>query len=596
MDSNILSVDGNSEQDSVGADREIIRRKIGEYRINNLENHEALVKSTRHLNQLIPAALLPPEILADIFYICSLFYYEDHRDPIFEYRCKKWTSISHVSHVSHHWRNIALSSPHLWSNIIITFNTDCLKTCLLRSAEIPLSVYLEDEDSHDRKRSDLLCVFNILAEHLHRMQSLHVSTATPFLGTLSSLLHVSKAPILQSLTLRSEVQSEFQSMLLRQLFRCIATPSLTQLSILDSQYDWLKLEYPRTLVKLEIHYWDADTTPSYAEGADFLTHALGVLKNLPLLQYLDLSDVFPSYGTGFPDLEQTSFPALKEIRLDGWAPPIVHLYSHMTLSSSAILHFTLTYNSTEDWVQQHSKLSQCMFSHLKGAPNTDENSLRIILSSEAGFGCYVSLYAWKACPNVLRPKGTVAWGPPALQCSKAQHVPDIDISIDIFGDPEEELEEEPDAVLNVFLDQLASEIPLDKLETINISDIHSHLPVLKMISFSPKLSHICLDSDASLDEFLDIFEMGDKNMRFPALRSLEIGHYGPIEGIADGAPAAGRKRLERLCELLASWKDNGRRLKSVILRSRKTEFQALADIAKSLESLVDFFELLPRGD
>ncbi|KAL4244134.1 hypothetical protein ABKN59_010805 [Abortiporus biennis] len=388
--------------------------------------------------------------------------------------------------------------------------------------------------------------------------------------TLSPWRHVSVAPIVESVTLNSRFVPPPQSMVLRELLKYTVTPSLSHLNISDNQYDWLKAAYPRTLTKLEIQYQDPDDIP-YAEEIDPVLGAWVVLKNLPLLQCLRLNNVFPSWSDVYPDIDQTAFPSLKEIFIKGWGRPIIDLYSHMTIPSDTIVQLSLRYESPDDWIDEHPKLSQCVFSHLKGDSDPDESSLQISLSTDVEADSYVAIYAHKILPIYRQGKGRPIPG-----------TPDITIFLEIFGDNDEDI---PDIELDVFLRQLASSIPLDKLEILDVSRLDFLVQVLQPISLSSKLSQICLNSIVSLDGFLDII-MGDEKM-FPALRSLEISHRSPIEGMPVGIFAAGRRHLRELCQLLALWKNgNGRELESIHLISEETEFLTLTAIVKSLKSLV----------
>ncbi|KAI0784675.1 hypothetical protein C8Q75DRAFT_377801 [Abortiporus biennis] len=228
-----------------------------------------VIQHARQHNQLIPVAKLPAEILAEIFDIYSSHCYESRKDSSFHSRRGEVAEWTIVSHVCHYWRDISLSSSHLWSNICIkgSHSLYYLKTCLERSRETLLSVYLEEVFSGDRGEPPLPVLFMIFADHLHRIRSLHVSTKSSFLkDTPSPWRHIHVAPSLKYLTLITNpshpVSPRLKCMGLRELLlRNTETPSLTHLKILDQQHNWVKTSYPQTLVKLEIQYVDVNRIP-----------------------------------------------------------------------------------------------------------------------------------------------------------------------------------------------------------------------------------------------------------------------------------------------------------------------------------------------
>lgn len=83
------------------------RRRIDQ-EMQRLEDTMRALKSRR--NMLAPISHLPPEILSKIFSSCASES-TDHKHPL------DWIR---VSHVSRHWRAVALTSPNLWGAIVFS--------------------------------------------------------------------------------------------------------------------------------------------------------------------------------------------------------------------------------------------------------------------------------------------------------------------------------------------------------------------------------------------------------------------------------------------------------------------------------------------
>ncbi|KAI0784669.1 hypothetical protein C8Q75DRAFT_723880, partial [Abortiporus biennis] len=153
-----------------------MRRKIEQHKSLQTKHSEAAFLLTRRLNQLIPVAQLPSEILAEIFYPYAIDCFYSHRkigNGQHAEEAIKWTT---VSRVCNYWRNITLSFPRLWSNIAV-YNLDYLTTCISNSANTPLSIFIDDQNKPGNANgTQLLRYLATLAEHVDRIQSLHLST------------------------------------------------------------------------------------------------------------------------------------------------------------------------------------------------------------------------------------------------------------------------------------------------------------------------------------------------------------------------------------------------------------------------------------
>ncbi|KZP11614.1 hypothetical protein FIBSPDRAFT_183091 [Athelia psychrophila] len=142
----------------------------------------------------VPAAniyTLPPEVLSEILVQCM---HPDNPPPFPRARDRR--RINFPSQVSQSWRAIALSTPKLWSCIIIDFQAgitqelECAQIWLSRSGNYPLSIsigcgwgYPTDDDSKDRS---LDLAMQLIMPHCKRWRHLKITSSSYFHDVFSS--------------------------------------------------------------------------------------------------------------------------------------------------------------------------------------------------------------------------------------------------------------------------------------------------------------------------------------------------------------------------------------------------------------------------
>ncbi|KAF8149035.1 hypothetical protein B0H34DRAFT_802561 [Crassisporium funariophilum] len=133
---------------------------------------------------------LPYEILSHIFVI---YTFEDEKfNPRVPFlHPDKSNGPLHICSISRQWRQIALTTPILWSSIFVGHHPDLrlVKLWLERSRSYPLTFRLEPEPRRDKTPEDLRfteAAFSLFSTQLHRWRSisLHLqdSTAKAFLA------------------------------------------------------------------------------------------------------------------------------------------------------------------------------------------------------------------------------------------------------------------------------------------------------------------------------------------------------------------------------------------------------------------------------
>ncbi|KZP08100.1 hypothetical protein FIBSPDRAFT_965094 [Athelia psychrophila] len=119
-----------------------------------------------------PTLNLPNELLSMIFEAGISIYRE--KDPVLGARSDFGQVISHVSH---HWRSIALDIPSLWTEIC--YNHHPLRACtayLSRSRKAPVDIYI-NRPYFDRELTSSL--LDSLSENIGRCRSLYIAPAGP---------------------------------------------------------------------------------------------------------------------------------------------------------------------------------------------------------------------------------------------------------------------------------------------------------------------------------------------------------------------------------------------------------------------------------
>lgn len=149
---------------------------------NTLRGDRATIR--RRMNQLNdddPISKLPPEILGHIFQSIN-----KNLKP--EYVRYSERSLLAATHVSTHWRQVALTTPSLWTYISLVGNRRAeipkLRAYLQRSGTLPLSIHVGEltDDTYDVR------VTQLITPHLRRLASLDATgSPTQLSGLITDL-------------------------------------------------------------------------------------------------------------------------------------------------------------------------------------------------------------------------------------------------------------------------------------------------------------------------------------------------------------------------------------------------------------------------
>lgn len=226
-----------------------------------------------------------------------------------------------VSHVCKHWREVALETPALWSDIDVETGKHAgpslrrASTYLSRTKECPLTISIDvndwdpDDESVYSEHSDntpqepgaqLQGIIDLLLPHTSRWRKFKLAAENyfHFHTALSRLCNAPPALLLESLELHhfdEELEPEPQFFPYPNhkthfvLFGDNA-PKLQHVSLYGVHIDWRKTTFLKNLHSLELAYLPQDVRPSFDE---FFT----ILRSSPGLRTLDLCMAGPF---GFP--------------------------------------------------------------------------------------------------------------------------------------------------------------------------------------------------------------------------------------------------------------------------------------------------------
>ncbi|TFK54116.1 hypothetical protein OE88DRAFT_1805912 [Heliocybe sulcata] len=263
------------------------------------ERIKELSKLRSQRNGITPISKLPPEVLTQIFSICSQM---EPFGPPYPYgpTTPPWIKITHVCR---HWREIALNCSSLW-HVIEFISPRWTAEMLKRSKNAPLVV---KADLTYRAPSFGMTVKQAL-DHVHRIKDLDLTAPQQTLAMLSDTL-ARPAPFLESLRLSSQRVSAYMDTVYRipdSLFKATA-PRLRCLELVNCEIDWNSV-FLTNLTHLHIEKSHA-SDPGRPTMAQFLK----VLSSTPDLQSLRLKHAAPYDPYDFTgDIDHVDLPLLSK--------------------------------------------------------------------------------------------------------------------------------------------------------------------------------------------------------------------------------------------------------------------------------------------
>ncbi|KAG6810431.1 hypothetical protein H0H92_011873 [Tricholoma furcatifolium] len=291
--------------------------KIRKYIQKQIEAHESKTiiryyKNRR--NAFTITCRIPPEVLACIFrhVVTNFLGSRVRRGSV------HW--IKMISHVCSHWREVALSSPSLWSTIDIDFSPALAQEMLLRSKKVLLSVKNTSPGSKDAYP----VLQQTLASHFSRIQNLtvHLTKRGRYKGFLQ-LLGQCDFTKMERLEIHSiDLTTDVDNAQPQTVPDRIITQSVSLRYLILNGYgiNWLlSPAFGQSLKAFSV------TSISVAQTLRFLSH-------IPLLETLSITladnhhEISPSHGA-----EQAHMKYLKDIKVSCESlSPVTSFFEHFT--------------------------------------------------------------------------------------------------------------------------------------------------------------------------------------------------------------------------------------------------------------------------
>lgn len=285
--------------------------------------------------QLSPSRSLPNELLSYIFLLAS-HDYEDHYDAI--------VTPIRISHVCSHWRQVALLTGSLWTNLILAFPVSRPQlskaiTWLNRSQNYPIDILFDfrdpswdwDEDSHRFRWQDMEAILRLFLSHVQRWRRFELLTDTwaPIFTFLWYTRKVESAPMLESLSLSrcnayfATKQECFHPVKLKDpipLFGGLALEKLREVNLTGVHVDWSASKL-RNLTSLNFKYHASDVMPTLDE---FIA-TLSACPNLDQLSIIGWGPQFSTVSRGEGSVERNIDDVLRKSQWSIYLPHLTRL-------------------------------------------------------------------------------------------------------------------------------------------------------------------------------------------------------------------------------------------------------------------------------
>ena len=432
--------------------------------IKTLEESIRALKSRR--NALAPVSSLPTEVLNTIF---TLLHGPIASSPPTHLRekpdCLPWIR---VTHVCHHWREIALNQPLFWRHVdFTTFTSAGAAEILARANTVPLLLEAKVPIGH-WNGTRFSAFRKALLAHVSHTCYLDISAEPHHLDKTLEVL-VSPAPGLEYLSLTGDDDgwsSETPAPIPDNIFDG-ATPRLTSLVLRNCRFSW-KLPHLKSLKHLDIR------SPFDKAG---LSDWLDMLVEMPQLITLILHAATPLPPDASFDVEEriVTLPSVVRLDLSTSARSCGLALAHLNLPALTQLCLALDYSYTD--ASDVRKILPHVAPHAHILQNTQPIQIMLVRSDDLS----VEIYAW-TMPDI------------DVELINLIHLPDAELSASLVfsfsgSDKLRDYVEVFDTVMATLpldsLVTLVSQSPISALQK-NVWSHHApRWPVLQHVRLSP---------------------------------------------------------------------------------------------------------------
>ena len=293
------------------------RRRIDQ----DIETMEGAIRTLMsRRNSLAAISRLPPEILSKIFLCCAATY----ELPQFT---MDWVK---VTHVSRHWRTVAIGCPRLWTTLVFT-RPSWVEEMLKRSKRAPLVVDARLGFMGPKSIQAAQLAMN----HISRVRELNIFSPGASYGKILSSVP-REAPMLQILVLSTTNEYHYAEpfrsnySIPPELFSDDSS-QLQRLELVYCNLDWTS-HLLKGLTHLKIH----NTAPGFRPSTPLF---LDVLEQLPTLTVLDLKDALPHVADGSSTMSYQRIVKLHSLTN-------LHIWGSESDCSNALRHLSVTFIAT----------------------------------------------------------------------------------------------------------------------------------------------------------------------------------------------------------------------------------------------------------
>ncbi|KAH8091713.1 hypothetical protein BXZ70DRAFT_952961 [Cristinia sonorae] len=364
-----------------------------------------LVQARRRLNVYTLVAWIPPEVLVEIFLHFRQLTRESEGDipGSHEGRPYYWIKISHICYF---WRCVALSTPHLWTQITVT-NSACVQEMFRRARghrlqlKVNLNPLIDDHESLPARVKLAQRCLSILP----RFSSVDVLASDT--QDLADLLKPATSPahldtlIIATLGIPGMPDSYEGSPI---PFIQKSMPRLRRLQYEGPRIHWLENAFRPTLTHVEI----CCTQRSAAAQMFTVTRVIRALQEMPGLRHLTLREAF---ATTQPECRVSSpidMAKLRFLRLDGLAKHCANFTESISVPPDCVMHFVV------DGEAPFSRLTSAISAKLATAKSALK-SISVVREGEHAY--YTTLRGWTHIRSLTTIQDTNVQPTVTLSCS-----------------------------------------------------------------------------------------------------------------------------------------------------------------------------------
>ncbi|KAI0321079.1 hypothetical protein OF83DRAFT_1280682 [Amylostereum chailletii] len=342
-------------------------------------------------NGLSPIAILPPEMIAQVFEFSALM------DPPQRGRPGPlgWIRVAHVCRA---WRQVALQYPTLWTNIHFTLGATWTEAFFTRAKSAPISIKTTVNPSGkyvDRVYKEYPFDADIIRSHLWHTASLELDGNMTSLNTVIQSLSL-PAPKLEVLKLTAHDKpttsysySQSQSLsrtrpFLPPDFLGKDTPSLRHVALRDISFSWTSLPF-RTLASLTISMSrgedpDKSLAPHIHHDEPF-SSLVAALDAMTGLEELALDGCIPSRLPVQTSSNTANLPRLTSLTLAGPVERLADLWRSLHISPFAKLYLKCALQSST--IEAAYDVLSMISTHLSAPERSEIPILTFHISSTA---------------------------------------------------------------------------------------------------------------------------------------------------------------------------------------------------------------------